>query len=200
MSVRTITREDAAAIVGLSARHMLRLHSEPDPPPWLGNGYHCEQFGKWLRRRWMREAGVTDSGQVYDYETERARLTKAQADKTELEARELRGEMVMAEHVIESWSRMLGAVRARLLSLPSKVGPRARAAAGDEEAARVIEAEVLEALEELSGDGLPERTRSRRAGMQGGAPAAAAVDGEPVGRRVSASKPGKRRRAGSLAD
>jgi phage terminase Nu1 subunit (DNA packaging protein) len=181
MSVRLITREDAAVIAGMSSRHLKRLDGEMDPPPWTGNGYDCAKFGDWMRRRWRRESGVTSDGVVYDYETERARLTKAQADKTELEARELHGEMVRVDEVVEAWARMLGALRARMLALPSKAGPRARAAAGDEQAAEEIEAEVLEALEELSDDGLPDRTRARRARRAGGSAPAAASDGERVG-------------------
>lgn len=199
-AITALTQSQAAELAEVTVNGLQAIGRSADPPPKGAGGYPPREYGQWLKRRHLRGVGVSSDGVVYDYETERARLTKAQADKTELEARELRGEMVMAEHVIESWSRMLGAVRARLLSLPSKVGPRARAAAGDEEAARVIEAEVLEALEELSGDGLPERTRARRAGMQGGATTAAAADGEPVGGRVPAAQSRKRRRAGAVAD
>jgi hypothetical protein len=200
MSVRKISREDAALIANVSARHLLRLHESDDPPPWVGDGYECVAFGRWLNRKRDRERGIGDDGQVYDYERERARLTKAQADRTELEAAELRGEMVLAEHVIEAWARMLGSARSRLLSLPTKAAPRARAAASDEEAASLIESEVLEALEELSSDGLPDRTRARRARITGRAEAAAEADGEPVGGRGTPPEPGKRRRTRKVAD
>lgn len=200
MSVRKIAREDAAEISGLSARHLLRLHESDDPPPWVGDGYECKAFGRWLARRRDRERGMGDDGQVYDYERERARLTKAQADRTELEAAELRGEMVRAEHVIEAWARMVGAARARLLSLPTKAGPRARAASNDEEAASVIEAEIIEALEELSSDGLPDRTRARRTRHEASPETSAAPDSEPVGGRIPAPESGKRRRTRKVED
>ena len=201
MSVRYIDRETAAPLVRLTPRHLLRLHDSDDPPPWVaGAGYDAEKFGQWMLRRFRRDVGVAENGKVYDYETERARLTKAQADKVELEAHELRGEMVLADHVIEAWARMLGAARSRLLSLPSKAAPRVRAAANDEEAARLIESEVLEALEELSSDGLPDRTRSRRTRNPSHPEAAAEADGERMGGRVSPPEPRKRGRARKVAD
>jgi hypothetical protein len=176
--IRTISREDAAAVVGVVSRTLLRAENEADPPPWTGDGYECVAFGKWLKRRWVRESGLDDDGVVYNYEQERARLTKAQADKTELEARELRGEMVRAEDVIESWGRMLGALRSRLLSIPSKSAPRARAAENDEQAAKLVEVEVLEALQELSDDGLPDRARARRDRWSRDPKTAAEADGK----------------------
>jgi len=209
MSVRrTIGKAEAAAILGVSVRHLHRLDDGQDPPPWTGEGYDCQRFGEWLRRQFRREAGITDDGEVYDYETERARLTKAQADKTELESQELRGEMVRVAEVVEEWARQVSAARARSLSVPTKAAPRARTAATDEEAAKVIEVEVLEALQELSIDGLPDRTRRRvdaarardQRRLEKAVDAAAEADGERVGGSVSEAKPGKRRRTRKVED
>jgi len=204
---RLVTREHAAAIAGMTARHLLRLHDEADPPPWTGTGYDCEQFGRWLRRQFRRESGISEDGQVYDYEVERARLTKAQADRTELEAQELRGEMVRVPEVVEEWARQIGATKARCLSIPTKAAPRARSAGSDEEAAKIIEAEVLEALQELSNDGLPDRTRKRADAArardqrrQEGVAAAAEADRERMGGQVPKAQPGKRRRARKVED
>ncbi|MFE8033835.1 hypothetical protein [Thiohalocapsa marina] len=191
----------AAQLAGVTDRRMRQIEHEQDPPPRLADGtYDAAAFGRWLKRRWERDIGIGDDGQVYDYERERARLTKAQADRTELEAAELRGEMARAEDVIEAWGRMLGAARARLLSMPAKVAPRVRAATSDQIASGLIEAEVLEALEELSSDGLPDRTRSRRARLARDSSTAPEADGEPVGGRAPAPKPGKRSRARKVAD
>jgi hypothetical protein len=184
----------------MSSRHLIRLHDERDPPPWTGEGYNAKMFGEWMKRRWRADTGMTADGQVYDYETERARLTKAQADRTELEAAELRGDMVRAAWVIEEWSRMLGSLRSRMLSLPTKAAPRARGAPSDAEAAALLEREVLEALQELSDDGLDPRTRSRQERRAGRDAAASPVDGKRVGRRVSAPVAGKRGRARKVAD
>lgn len=204
---RFLGREEAAQLIGCSMTQLHRMDKEPDPPPWSGRGYECKQFGAWLRRQWRRESGIAEDGKVYDYEMERARLTKAQADKTELESQELRGEMVRVPDVVEEWARQIGSTKARCLSIPTKAAPRARTAASDEEAAKVIEAEILEALQELSDDGLPTHTRrradaarardSRRAA---GVEAAAEADRKRMGRRAPKAEPGKRRRAGKVED
>ena len=143
----------------------------------------------WLQKK---VSGETDS---VDLTTQRARLAKEQADKTAMENAQLRGVLVHAEDVIVTWTTCASAMRARMLAAPTKVAPMARAAATDAEAAAVIEAEVLEALEELSADGLPAGARARRDRIAGGPEAPTEADGEPVGGPVPAPEPGKRRRA-----
>ena len=151
-----------AKLLLLSERRVQQLTTEGVIPKAERGRYELapavQGYIRYLQDRFVKPAD--GSGDI-DYHKEKARLTKAQADRTELDAAEIRGELVRADHVIESWSRMLGSARARLLSIPSKAAPRVRAAANDEEAASLIESEVLEALEELSSNGLPERSRAR---------------------------------------
>jgi hypothetical protein len=202
--VAALQQAQAAEMAGITIQGLVALVKSADPPPKGAGGYPPREFGEWLKRRHLRGLGVADDGTVYDYENERARLTKAQADKTELESQELRGEMVRVAEVVDEWARQASAARARCLSIPTKSAPRARSAGSDEEASKVIEAEVLEALQELSIDGLPDRTRRRvdaaRARDQGrlekAVDAAAEADRDRVGRSLPAPKPGKRRRAG----
>lgn len=187
---------------------LIALVKSADPPPKGSGGYPAREFGEWLKRRHLRGVGVDADGVRYDYEQERARLTKAQADKTELESQELRGEMVRVPEVAEEWARRTGAARARMLGVPSKAAPRARTAESDEAAAKVIEAEILEGLQELSTDGLPDRTRRRvdaaRAReakrLESAVDAAAETDRDAVGGPVPAAKPGKRGRARKMED
>ena len=199
-----LTQEQAAEVVGLTARRLRQLADEGNGPAQTAGGqYEAREIGRWLKQRLMSELGVAQDGQAYDYDAERARLTKAQADKTELEAAELAGALVRVDDVESEWARLLGAARSRLLSLPTKAAPRARVAVNDEEAQAVIEAEVLEALQELSDDGIPPQTRERRRRAQAngaGADATAEADGERVGGQVSPPKPRKRGRAGPVAD
>ena len=46
---------------------------------------------------------MIDDGQVLDYQVERARLTKSQADHEELKVREKEGSLIPAEEVEEAW-------------------------------------------------------------------------------------------------
>ena len=52
---------------------------------------------------------------------EKTRLTKAQADKAELEVSELEGKLIPATLVQETWQDFVANVRAKLLGLPSKL-------------------------------------------------------------------------------
>lgn len=198
--VHALTQAQAADLAGLTIPGLQMQSKGSDPPPKGAGGYPPREYGEWLKRRHLKGVGVDTDGKRYDYEAERARLTKAQADRTELEAAELQGEMVRAEWVIEEWSRMLGALRSRMLSIPTKTAPRARGCMSDEEAATMIEIEVIEALQELSDDGLDARTRASQQRRKNGHAPAAAADGKRVGGRVPAAVAGKRRRARKVED
>ena len=180
--VNALNFAQAADIIGMTVQGVQQLNKTADPPPKGSNGFPPREFGVWLKRRHLRGVGVDQTGTRYDYEQERARLTKAQADRTELEARELMGEMVRVEVISAEWARMLGAMRQRLLSIPTKSAPRARGAASDVEAAAILELQIIEALEELSDDGVDDRTRARRERSDTGNAPAAAPDRKRVGR------------------
>ena len=121
-------------------------------------------------REWAENTGkradvpTPATGDGILYHVERARLTKAQADRAELEAKELAGELVAIAVVLEEWARLVGGAKQKFLGFPAKLAPRIRATTSDEEAARLLEAEIVEILTELAdSDGLPDRTtRSRR--------------------------------------
>ena len=88
----------------------------------------------------------------YDLVAERARLAHHQANITALDERRKRGELIPANEVRAKWQDMIGAARARLLALPSRI---AAACVGREEMeiernAREI---VHEALSELARGG-----------------------------------------------
>ena len=198
--VHALTQAQAADLAGLTVPGLQIQSKSADPPPKGAGGYPAREYGEWLKRRHLRGVGIDNTGTRYDYDTERARLTKAQADRTELEAAELRGDMVRADWVIEEWARMLGSLRSRMLSLPTKAAPRARGAVSDAEAAALLEREVLEALQELSDDGLDPRTRSRQERRAGRDEAAAAAHSKRVGGSVPKAVAGKRGRAGKVED
>lgn len=190
------TQAEIAAHLDISTRRLSDIREQ------LGIGAKCSlDHARVAYIRWLREraAGREESG-VEGLTNERIRLTRAQADKTQLEAAELRGEMVYVDDVIAAWGRMLIAMRSRLLAMPTKIGPRTRSSATDQQAAKIIEEEVIEALEELSDDGIPDRTRARRERWSQDDQATAEADGVPVGGSESRPVGRKRRRVGKMAD
>ena len=83
-------------------------------------------------------------------ETERTRLSSAQADKTELEVEVIKGHLIPAEHVQITVDTMLSSFRSKLLSLPTKAAHAVLPLADIAEAEDVLREYINEALQELS--------------------------------------------------
>ncbi len=101
---------------------------------------------------WQDRAVGSDSGQTTDLHTERTRLTKAQADKTELEAMALRGVLVDAGEVSDLWCDMIGSMRAKLISIPTKTAHELINISEFSIIEGVLREHVYEALNELSNE------------------------------------------------
>ena len=84
-----------------------------------------------------------------DIQIEKARLTKAQADKEELGVALAESSQVQAHMVKSEWLRLLGAFRSKLLNIPAKLSPVLLGAEiGDIQ--KILEGELHDALTELS--------------------------------------------------
>lgn len=77
---------------------------------------------------------------------ERTRLTKTRADAAEVEVRKLTGELVPVADIEAAWLSVAGAVRARLLLIPTKVAPRIVALKTPAEAQALLRKEINVAL------------------------------------------------------
>jgi phage terminase Nu1 subunit (DNA packaging protein) len=156
-----------------------------------------------LDLRVMTQWRIDRAGDGGELDRERTRLTKAQADKTELEVAELRAELVRAPVLENHWQNMVAAARAKLLSLPSKLAPQI---AGPDQLTRVqdmLHAGVFEALAELAGDAFPDNIRVRvdKAASQPhdlGMEATTEADGHAVGKRAPAAQSRGQRGAGPV--
>ena len=133
---------------------------------WRRQGMPCESPGKrgtpgqydtvacidWVINRRL---GTPDA---LDLNEERARLAHHQADKTALEARVLKGELVRTLDVLEVWQSMAGAARAKLLAIPRKLAGTIVYAKTPAEAEKALSTAIAEALDELARSGLPRAT------------------------------------------
>ena len=81
---------------------------------------------------------------------EKMRLTKAQADKAEIEVNVLNEQMLRSEEVIKGWSVFVGNIRGALLNLPSKISHQVIGLETYAQAEELITNEVYEILDELS--------------------------------------------------
>jgi phage terminase Nu1 subunit (DNA packaging protein) len=99
--------------------------------------------------RYLREKALKgDIGD--DYTTHRARLVKARADLLEMEREQMSGQLIPAADVQTSWTQVLTACRAKLLSIPTKTAPEVFAADNINDVKVLLKQSVHEALSELS--------------------------------------------------
>ena len=85
-----------------------------------------------------------------DYEQERARKMRADADKAELDLAERRGELVSAAKVREEGFTLGSAISQRILGIPHRIAPELASLDDPREITRFLEVELREALERLS--------------------------------------------------
>ena len=133
----------------------------------------------------------------YDLAKERARLSKWQADKAEVDYLVSKGDLVPIEQIIDHWSSMLANVRARMLTMPRVIAQSAITAESLSEIEIAAEELINQALSELSNDGIPKEVKQRR---DASAEATTKNDSQPVGRQPSKVKPRKQRRTRAVAN
>jgi phage terminase Nu1 subunit (DNA packaging protein) len=107
--------------------------------------------------RWRIER----AGDGSELDRERTRLTKAQADKAELEAALLRSDTVRTPLIEQHWQAMVAAMRAELLALPSRAAPRVLGMTDHNDLVDTLRDEVHSALAHIAGDAFPEEVRRR---------------------------------------
>jgi len=81
---------------------------------------------------------------------ERARLTRLQADKRQIEIQEKLGKLVDADIARERWAQVLQAIRSKLLQTPGRLAPVVIGCETPDEVKRVAERIIAEVMEELA--------------------------------------------------
>lgn len=95
----------------------------------------------------MSTGGVKIGG---TYDQARTRKVNAEAQIAELELAKVKGELVVAEDVVKAWEDILGAIKGKLLSIPSKAAPIVASESDAGKCQVICEDLINEALEELS--------------------------------------------------
>ena len=101
----------------------------------------------------MGKASAVDFANV---SKERARLLNVQAQLRELELSEKRGDLIPLELVAQTWERLVGDCRAKLVNLPSRLAPQVVGCNSIAEVKELLERAIFECLDELaSGASIP---------------------------------------------
>jgi phage terminase Nu1 subunit (DNA packaging protein) len=99
---------------------------------------------------YLREQAGRNAGGTADFGTERVRLIKAKADLAEMEAAQMRGDLVAAMEVEQAWTDILALLKARLLILPDRLAPLVHEEATVPAARNLIRKAIVETLTELA--------------------------------------------------
>lgn len=157
--------------------------------------YDVAETIRWRLAREAAKGALDDEGNLINFDSERARLTKEQADKIAMENEMRRKTLVSAEHVAEHWANLCSNVKNRLLSIPTRAAPLVVGKKTMPEAREVIRRLVMEALNELISS---DPTAAPCSAL--GADAAAGPDSEPMGRSEPPPKQRKQRRVGAVVN
>lgn len=85
-----------------------------------------------------------------DFDEARTRKINAEAEIAELNLAQIHGTLVVADDVVKAWDDVLGAMKTKILSLPSKGAPVLSTETDTTVCKNILEDLVNEALEELS--------------------------------------------------
>ncbi len=100
--------------------------------------------------KYLQERATGRDIEPQDAYLERARLLKAQADKTELEVKSLNGQVIPSEQVELLWSGLVASFRLRMLAMPVRCALRVMNLKTYPEIETCLREHVHEALNELS--------------------------------------------------
>lgn len=128
----SMTLRDAAAALGVTYEALRKVIGQGAPVAFKGGRgaqggtrIRLTEVIEWQVDRRVRqaigEAGGLGAGEVHDFEAERARKTKFQADMAEIEARKAAGEIVEVDAVADVVEIELAEVRAGLLNLSGRL-------------------------------------------------------------------------------
>ena len=84
------------------------------------------------------------------FDMARTKKMAAEAQIAEIELAKIRGELVPAEDVVNAWNDVLGALKSKLLSIPTKGAPILSTESKAGTCQKILEDLINEALEELS--------------------------------------------------
>lgn len=142
-----LSRTDMAAVIGVTARRLDQLAKEGKLHK-LPNGCFnlIETVQAWIR--WEREKSRGDMPATLA--EAKIRLAAAQTEKLELEIGVLTGELHPAASVEAVWSDMIGAFKARIMSIPTKLAPLLVGRRNPNEIQSILKGATNEALQELS--------------------------------------------------
>lgn len=102
----------------------------------------------------LRDKTVTASGSQHDYRTEKARLTKAQAEIAEIELAQKRGELASISDFEKATEAVMRTIRTNMMNIPQRAVTRLLGETDETTFKDVLQDEIRQALETTAGSEL----------------------------------------------
>lgn len=113
-----------------------------------GNQYETKDVLAWIDAQRQSDEPVTD------YNAERTRKVKIEADILALDKAQKQGKLIAADIVEESWIRLVCAFKAKMLAIPTKCAPAVVSATTFIEVEEILKVVIYDALSELSAENI----------------------------------------------
>jgi len=154
----TIDQAQVAYLFGVDSRSILNWSKRDiDPLPVAKqtrrgqpNQYDPAELVQWYVRNELAKLDIGD-GEVLSLEAERAKLTRLQSRKAELDLAEREGELVNIDEVTAVMSRMIAECKRRLLSIPTRAAPLVKGAKTLPKVRDILKKQIHDALRDLAG-------------------------------------------------
>ncbi len=148
MSGKGCKRSIVAEMLGLTEKRVKQLTDEGVLKEVVSGHYKLAEsiqaYITYLQNK------LSDRDETSDYNTEKAKLTKAKREKEEAELALMRGELHRSADVEFVVGTMIVSFRAKMLTVPNKALPEIKAAADDNEILSILKHYITDALLELS--------------------------------------------------
>lgn len=103
--------------------------------------------------RYLQERMVGNTAQPLDYQNEKSRLVRIQADKAQIELDHMSQTLVATSEVAKEWESILNDMKSKILSIPTKAAPLVRDETNTSVIMDILQSFIDETLEELSNYG-----------------------------------------------
>ena len=144
-----INQTQAADLLGITSRRLRQIEKDSGNSLKTPDGYPCREFGEFVRERALESLRLGEDGELYDYQTERARLPKLQADHEELKVQEKSQALIPAEMVTDALSEVCTNIKTKLMALPTKLAHKIADTTSVQEIQGLLDEQVREALTEI---------------------------------------------------
>lgn len=144
--MKEVTNKDLQYVFSVSHQAIANWQKEDDFPEFTKKGksnqYDLQKVVAW------RIAKLTER-KVSDYELERTRLTKAQADKAEIETKILEHDLLQASAVEKEWADILSVIKSKFMATETKIVIAVQGESDSKKLKLIIRRLLNETLEEI---------------------------------------------------